>query len=573
MESITPEANADPEILVRQFFAAMANPSQDFAEARAFLADEASESWAPGGGFQVVRNFEVSTKSAPNPGRRELQIKGRFTGQVDSSGVFTPKDKQYEATIVFEKVSGGQWRITNLPAQRVIEQREVDNQYVATRLFFPRAGAPRLVDERRFIYRNVSNPDEVLLNYLMAGPSERIAPAVGSFRVDKPGDSSLSDSPTVARGGSPLPSEARFAGRDGQVYRFTGFGALTGEQRRLFIAQVVQTLAEGGVAGPYRITLDGESAAEVLGLEPEGGVSGADVADYTVGVVGTGTKPLFALRSDGVLVRIANGTAQSVDGEAGWDGSIETADVSSASTVAVVRPSTRGGSGYELAFGPIDGSLEPVATGEYFFQPSFEPDGQAVWVVNREGNEVLRVAISSRGETHWSLVGMPESLVGGRDGSADSPPELVALSVAPTGARVAMIVDGSVIVGVVTRTESGEIKVVNPIDVTPPAWGESTKALAVAWLHNGSLVVGTNSPDAPVWEVKSDGSDATRLSNRGINSSVVGIEATGSTVYITDGAATRQLEIIPDENDDRGVDTWTEVAGLQGTRALPMSAD
>ena len=85
------------------------------------------------------------------------------------------------------------------------------------------------------------------------------------------------------------------------------------------------------------------------------------------------------------------------------------------------------------------------------------------------------------------------------------------------------------------------------------------------WREDGSLLVGTNDQDAPVWTVTSDGSEAAQLSSRNVTPSVIRVAAAGSTLYILDDRAVMELDL--ESSDTR---FWREVSSLQGSRAIPI---
>ena len=196
-------------------------------------------------------------------------------------------------------------------------------------------------------------------------------------------------------------------------------------------------------------------------------------------------------------------------------------------------------------------------TAETISRPSFELSGQAAWVVV-DGEKVVRVVRSSTtGEAAETRVDTSALDEAGIDG------DISVLRLSPTSSRVAMLVDGNIYIGVVERRSSGELRIVNVREVAPEIGGA---ALTLDWQADGSLAIGTNTSETPVWRVEEDGSSASALASGNITAPVVTLAASASALYVTDQHAMLQL------HKDADSSFWREVPGMQGVRSAPIVA-
>ncbi|WJY67492.1 LpqB family beta-propeller domain-containing protein [Corynebacterium auris] len=522
---IAPQPGSDPDLLLRDFFAALAVPTANYEAARNFLREGTREAWQPTGEILVVDRLNITTVAGGGAGRRAFSVQGNVIGEVTVGGVFTPARALYDATIELEQVDG-EWRISSLPSGVVIERTELRNKYQPHNLYFYDPNAAVLVPDRRWIFAEWDSLSSVLLNLLIDGPSERLQPAV-SFT---------------------LPADVGFTGFENGAYNFTGFGSVSEADRLRFAAQVVWVLAQAGTNGPISITADGDPL--VPGIDS---FTTDDFADVHPMSDAAGEQSAYALFG-GSLFQLSGGQAESVAGPLGSSGEIVSADVNRAGDVAVVA----GQEGNQrLELGKLPDPLTEVATAGSFTRPTFEMGSAAVWVV-ADGTRVLRaVRSAATGEVSASEVNvdLPEGVEG----------NMSVLRLSQTGARAVLVIDGHLYTGVVAVDGAGARRLVNVIEYAPDLGGS---VIAADWNLDGSLLVGTNSAGAPVVRVEQDGSSATVLSSGNLTAPVVAVASSGSMYFATDANGTLQLPSsgTPDNPN------WREVPGLQGVRSLPIVA-
>lgn len=517
-----PSPGADPDILLRDFFSAGAFPSQQYQGSRAYLTEATAKSWDPSVSTRVLDRIDLNTQPGATEDERHIIIRGTQVGTLGTGGVYQPENSEYTAEIVMKRVDD-EWRIDSVPNGVVIERTDMRNHYSPHNVYFFDPSGQVLVGDRRWIYNGMQSLETTLLTLLVSGPSQHLSPGV----VNQ------------------LPGDATFIGFNEGVYQFTGFSSLGDEDRLSFAAQVVWTLANANIPGPYAITVDGAPLVEdfpTLTLD--------DVAEYNPEAYTNAVSTLFALR-DGKVSRVSSGSVTLLPGFLG-QGDIDSVAIStSADVVAAVR----GGDNPVLTVGGLDGGASSdVLNAKTITRPSFEYSANGLWAV-LDGDTPVRVA---RSATTGELVHTEADIVlpEGAEGAISE------FQLSRTGVRVAMIMDGHVYVGIVTRPGPGERRITNVTEVAP-VLGDS--ALSIAWRQDGALLVGTSMPELPIWRVEPDGSAASALPSGNLTAPVVSVASSTSTVYATD---MHGLLHLPDSDTT----IWREIPGLLGVRAAAVVA-
>lgn len=521
---IQPEPGAEPDLLLRDFFTASARPTMDYSAARQFLTGDANQLWDPQAATLIVDRIDLVTQPESTDSERVFSVQGNVIGELLDGGAYRVESGRYMAEIRMEQVDG-EWRISSLPEGVVLERTELRNQYQPQDLYYFDPGGQVLVGDRRWVFSGQESLDAALISLMMEGPSAGVAPAV-TFQ---------------------LPAEATFNGVQDGVYRFSGLAALDTTERQRFAAQLVWTLAMANIPGPYRVEVDGGPIAE--GFET---LDTDDFAEFNPRADDGIIAPLYAL-NDGALLRVSGNEANPVEGEIGQIRDIESADITTQRTAAIVR---REGDDSTLWMGGVDEPLREVLRGSTLTRPTFEFDHSAVWVVVG-GDRVIR-AVRSTTTGEFAQTEVNSSELAGIDG------EISVLRLSPNGARIAMIIDGRVYTAVVNRPGTDERRITNVQEVAPQLAGT---ALSLDWHPDGAILVGTSTPEAPVWRVEKDGSAVSSMPSGNITAPVVSIAASPNTVYLTDARATLQLPV----NDGEAV-FWREVPGLESMRSSPVIA-
>lgn len=524
---ISPTPDQEADLILREFFTASAHPTSDYAAARSFLTDDAAGEWNPSEEPLIVDQLSVTTMAGGGANERSFQLRGRLIGRLVNGGSYQPENASFDATIVMNRVEG-QWRISSLPQEVVMERTELLNHFEPHNLYFYNSSGLQLVADRRWVYSSQQALDTVLISMLMEGPSSYISPAVV---------------PAV-------PEEAEFAGKADGVYTFTGFQEFDAQQRLRFGAQLTWTLAAAEVPQPYEVTLDDQPVAEGYeSLTPD------DFADLNPNRAASQLAPLYTL-SDGQLYTVAASESAPVEGSVGELGDIASADISAEGSIALVRRVSEQES--VLYAGALDTGVQPIISSESITRPTFEPSANATWFV-MEDDVIVRV---SRDSTTSEFIQEEVEFAA----AEDLPGEISELQLSSSGSRAAILSDGQLFVGVVANPEPGIHQIVNLVEIAPDIGGA---ALTVEWNPDGSLLVGTGNPESPIWRVEHDGSAATVLPATNISAPVVAVAASATTLYATDNFAIRQL---PVSGTGSGT-AWRDVPGQRGVRSAPIVAN
>lgn len=428
-----------------------------------------------------------------------------------------------------------------------MDRTDFTSAYQQREVYFLDPSMRYLVPDLRWTYKRQDNVGMSLMSLLAAGPRESLSSGVVSA----------------------MPPDVVVQARPQQDGDFTvdlsGLSRTSAEELRALVAQLVWTLADSEVRGPYRILSDG------VPLSVQAGESAGDAEDrWTIDDVldfdprAVPDEPLRALR-DGVLVEVADNGAVVSDG---WTATGQLESVACAADGTVAAVVGHGDEQRRLAVGEVGGTPVTVRSADQISRPSWTSDGQMLYAV-ADGTRVKR----------WSKVasgGMTETAVDSRviDELGFEEPSISELSVSRDGTRVALIINGRLYISVLeTVGATGELsgpRLGTPVPVAP---GLGDTAVSVGWRPDGTLLVGTRASAAPVWVVSVDGSIQNQLTSRNVTAPVVAVASTEATEYILDGRALLQLGHGPAGlgETDTADDFWREVPALQGARAVPVT--
>ncbi|MGV0423611.1 LpqB family beta-propeller domain-containing protein [Corynebacterium sanguinis] len=518
---ITPAPDSDPDVLLRDFFAASAVPAGNYEGAKSFLSDAARQAWDPSASTIVVDRISVNTLASGGD-TQSFNVQGNVIGELRPGGSFIPARQGYEATMEVQRVDG-QWRISSLPTGAVIERTEMRNRYQPFNLYFFNRDGTQLVPDRRWVFVERDTLETTLITLLLRGPSERVRTAL---KFD-------------------LPAEAAYTGVEDGAYTFTGLSGL-GEQERLrFAAQLVWTLAGAGVSGPIAIYADGDP------LLP--GTESFSREDFpNVSPTATVEEERLYTLAGGRLFEVAEEKAQPMDGRVAGQGNIVAADVTAAGDYAIIT----GAEGDQVfRAGAFEQGAREILRGDNFTRPTFESSGSGIWTV-MNGRQVQRAVRAPSGE--YSTAEVVVELPQGVDGS------ISVLRLSNTGVRAVMVIEGTLYTGIVEQYGDGERRVINVLEYAPDLAGS---VISADWQPDGSIIAGTSNPGSPVVRVEQDGSGTTGKPIGNITAPVVAVAAGVDMIYATDANAVLQ---IPAGVTD--VPNWREVPGLQGVRSVPIVA-
>ncbi|WP_157121404.1 MtrAB system accessory lipoprotein LpqB [Nocardia miyunensis] len=553
---VTPVAGHDPDLLVRNFLSATANPANRHQQAREYLSPTAALNWDDSAGTAIVESPDTLRESLTGD-TATYRIRARKLGELGADGAFRAQDNTYETRVELTKV-GDEWRINQVEPGVVVDSAAFYKSYRRYSLYFANNAGSSMVPDLRWIATSKDQVTERLLALLSEGAQPSLAPAVRNVLA----------APISLRGGITKANGAADGvglGLGGVRIDFAGASALDARSKELLAAQVVLTLAGAGILGPYVLLADGKplddryantgwSLDDVNAMNPK-----TPTADRT---------GLHALR-DGTLVTVdtAKGHITPTPGYFGTAHNLQSVGLSDdGQLVAAVADSGEPAPKpkHTLVIGSYDGSTTfSVVQGDTFTRPSWTSDGGAVWTVI-DGTKVVRV-VHDRATGNVSRQDVDSStLTVGEPNSTDPVPRLpiTDLRISRDGTRAAIIAGGKVYLAVVVVHPDGKYSLVSP---QPVAVDLSTTAVSIDWTSPDTLVVAREGDVNPVETVFIDGSDLTTLSSQNLTPPVRSVSVASDTYYVADSRAVMQLQ----STDPAADRFWREVQGL-GTNAVPV---
>ncbi len=546
---LAPRRDAQPELIVRDFLKANAVADGNYAASRRFLVQNGAANWQVPTQAVVVKDIDV-LPTERSAGLIKATIRAQATGFLGADGTFSPESRSITQNVQLVQVEG-QWRIQGLSSvgdtpMLVIDQDQFRSVYRRYLLYFPDPTGRTLVPDARWLAGPRSKLASDLLLLLVRGPRSTL---VGAVYNPFGANAAVRGPVTDAQGQQRDPG----VGFAGVRVDFTGLPRVEPDVARLIAGQVVWSLAGADVQGPYVITVDGSP----LDDKHQSGWNPNDVAsispnassDLAVGLHGV---------LDGRFVKVSAGQVTPVAGPLGASSSIRSIGLSNSGrqVAAVLDAGARGGPGTALSVGPYGGVPTQVLTAGSMTRPSWMPDDATVWTV-LDGTRVVLV----RQDQTTGAVATTD--VDSGEVTAVAPGQITELRLSRDGVRVALIVGGRVLIGVVLTTPTGQTRIVQ---VRPVATDRELAATSVDWQTGDTFVIGRNTSDSPVLSVRFDSGDVTALPSRNLSPPVTNVAVSSSNVYATDSSGVWEIGIGTDTDQQY----WSQVDRLAGGRANPV---
>lgn len=151
-----PQVGWNPSQIVQGFLNASASYPVNSAIARQYLVSSAAKTWAPGWSVKVFSQLNVAEQAERKPeGRRGVEVTGDVQSTFNGSGQFVSAQRQGDPTARYpfslSKV-GGQWRIVNPPPNyRLLTEQEFADYYKPQDLYFFNSANRVLVPDSVFV--------------------------------------------------------------------------------------------------------------------------------------------------------------------------------------------------------------------------------------------------------------------------------------------------------------------------------------------------------------------------------------------------------------------------------------
>jgi len=170
-----PVAGSSPEEIVSGFLNAGTGPQNDYSIARQFLSNDFAPRWQPE--LRVLVRSSVPVLQYDSP--ESIPVRLLVTAEVDEYGEFRDAENVEELLEFALVQERGEWRIASAPNLTVVTQPVFDVVFQAYALYFLNPSLSKLVPDLRWFPTRASTPTR-LVNALLAGPSEWLAPGVKS---------------------------------------------------------------------------------------------------------------------------------------------------------------------------------------------------------------------------------------------------------------------------------------------------------------------------------------------------------------------------------------------------------
>jgi hypothetical protein len=540
-----PTPGMDPDLLLREFLKATADPANRHLAARQFLTASASAAWDDAGSALLIDHVVfVETRGTA---RVSVTMRADILGSLSDMGVFETAEAVLPdpGPIELVKTPGG-WRIDRLPDGVFLDWRQFQATYKRNTLYFPDPTGKTVVPDPRYVA--VSEPDELateLISKLIAGPRPEMVKAVRNMlgpplRLQGPVTRADGGKSGVGRG---------YGGARIDLAMLT---VADPRSRQLLAAQVIWTLARADIKGPYVINADGTALDDRF----TAGWNTADVSATDPGVTEGTAAGVHALM-DGMLVALDGQQSTPVPGAFGRMPDQVAAALSRSghrvASVVTLRPDAAD-TVSSLWIGELGGEAVQAADGRSLSRPSWSLD-DAVWVV-ADGASVLRAI-------HETASGEPARLaVDSAAVSARFPGVISELQLSRDGTRAAMVIEGQVILAAVEQPQAGQFALTYPRRL---GFGLGVSVVSLSWRTDDDMVVSRTDAEHPVSYVNLDGVNSDAPGGN-VLLPVSTIAANPSTVYAADPRGVLQLS----GSGPDGPPAWVEVAPLMVPGAVPV---
>lgn len=540
-----PAPGMDPDVLLREFLKATADPANRHLAARQFLTESASSTWDDAGSALLIdRVVFVETRSAE---RVSVNMRADILGSLSDMGVFETADGALPDSGAIELVqTPGGWRIDKLPNGVFLDWQQFQSTYKRNTLYFADPTGKTVVPDPRYVA--VSDSVQVateLVSKLIAGPRPEMVNTVRNL-LGPP--LRLRGPVTRADGGKTGVGR----GYGGARIELEDLATTDPHSRQLLAAQIIWTLARADIKGPYVINADGAALDDRFA----DGWETSDVAATDPGAADGAAAGLHALVA-GSLVFLDGQKSTRVPGSFGsMTGQTSAAlsrDGHQVASVVTLRPGAPDMAS-SLWIGTNGQDAIQATDGRSLSRPTWSLD-DAVWQVV-DGNNVVRV-IQEAASGQPARIPVDSTAVTTR-----FPGAIADFQLSRDGTRAAMVIEGQVVLAGVEQTPGGEFALTYPRRL---GFGLGSSVVSLSWRTGDDIVVCRNDQTHPVSYVNLDGVNSDGPS-RNLQQPVTTVAANPSTVYVADRRGVLQLSGSGAEDDQ----SWSEVRPFMAPGALPV---
>ncbi|MDA4107140.1 hypothetical protein MHOL44478_07650 [Mycobacterium holsaticum DSM 44478] len=539
-----PTPGMDPDVLLREFLKATADPANRHLAARQFLTESASRGWDDAGSALLIDNVVfVETRG---PERVSVTMRADILGSLSDMGVFETGEGALPdpGPIELVKTADG-WRIDKLPNGVFLDWQQFQATYKRYTLYFADPTGSTVVPDPRYVA--VSDADQLateLVSKLIAGPRPEMANTVRNL-LGPP--LKLRGPVTRADGGKTGVGR----GYGGARVDLENLSTTDPHSRQLLAAQIIWTLSRAGINGPYVINADGAALDDRFAE----GWETSDVAATDPGAASGAAAGLHALVG-GSLVALDGQRTSRVTGPFGQMPNQTGAAVSrtgqDVASIVTLRPGAPDMAS-SLWVGPLGGAASQLLDGRSLTRPSWSLDS-AIWVVV-DGNTIIRVIQDASGQP--ARIPVDSTQV-----STKFPGVIAELQLSRDGTRAALVIEGRVILAGVEQTTGGGYALTYPRRL---GFGLGETVVSLSWRTGDDIVVSRTDPQHPVSYVNLDGVNSDGPGEN-LVMPVTTVAASPSTVYVADARGVHQLSGTAGEDNL----AWADVRPLMVPGAEPV---
>jgi hypothetical protein len=492
----TPHAGSAPRDIVFDFLGAGGAAEAGHSQSRQFLTTAAARKWQDST-VTIVDETTVGVPTITGQGAT-IEVSGRRVGQLDATGVYRPVLKGTGAgeleAFTFELVEvDGQWRIDDLPSGVLISQSAFARSYLPRSLYFFDSTETTLVPDLRYCALSGQALATWLLEDLLAGPRPELAQAVVNEAPDQVGRSTVVD-------GDPI------------VVEMPGTSQLDPKGRDRLAAQLAYTLSQIRFVPGALFKLTDSGRAVAIPAAQGANFAAVSFSSVSPDSVAPGAQPYF-LRGGALIDGIENKPVPGLLGEPGRDLTSVALRRNGAGDLQVAAVS-----GNVLQLGSLTKLSRVQLPGGTLSRPEWRSHDGDVWIGVGTKGAIYRIGSDG--------IAQPVSITSSVGGLP--PGQVLALRFSPDGMRLAAVLraaDGSTTtawIGSVV-TSASDVRIDSFAQLTPArlvvsdvAWADPTKLLMVAQAPND---------ETRIWQVLSDGSTLTAVTNLGLPGAPTSIAA------------------------------------------------
>jgi hypothetical protein len=492
---LTPKAGADTRTIVTNFLDAGVAADAGHSQARQFLTSAAARKWQDAT-VTVVDSWAVGVQTLTGHGAT-IVVTGRRVGQLDASGVFSPSLKGTgvgdRETFTFDLIqTEGQWRIDQLQPGVLINQSAFERSYLPHELYFYDLSETTLVPDLRYCALNGQALATWLLAALLAGPRPELAQAVINEVPDQVGRATVVDSDPI-------------------LVEMPGTSQLDDRGRDRLASQLAYTLAQIRFVPGAQLKLTDSGRALAIPAAHGATFSAVNFSSAGPDSVAPGVQPYF-LRDGAVIGGIDN---KPVGGVLGQPGRGLTSVALRRNAAGDLQVAAVAGNRFEM--GSTTKLSKVTLPAGALSRPEWRPHADDAWIGVGSKGAIFRVGPDG--------VPKPVSITSPVGGLP--PGQVLALRFSSDGVRLAAVLRGADatltawIGSLVTSSSDVRIDSFEPLTparlvVSDLAWADATKLL---------LIAGAPNDETRVWQVLSDGSGLTGVTNLGLPGPPISIAA------------------------------------------------